>query len=211
MTVKLLTTILALVAMNACFLTHKNPPSPPVSIEENETSPSRPIDRNKANENIDINHFDISLMEDLVHEEINNLRAKKRRVDLQKDNCLRKAAILQNEYVMKQGKLTHEQRNKDMKSVMERTRINNCTHRMVGENLQFMGFTLVKQNGKLIDIETPTYNEAAKEIAQNWKGSPGHYDNLMHESFFRVGTAAAYDSREKGIYVTQVFGAVPPE
>lgn len=209
MTFKIMSTIWIVVLMNACFLNTQNQ-SPPIVIDENETEVNRPIDRNKAEETIDIDRFDVSLLEDLVHEQINELRSKKKRTALEKDKCLRKAAELQNNYVSKNGKLSHQQRNKDQKTVMDRSRVFGCTHRMVGENLQFLGFTIVKQNGKIIDIEAPTYNEAAKDIAINWKNSPGHYDNLIHKDFFRVGTAAVYNSKEKGIYVTQVFGAVPP-
>lgn len=209
MTIKLLTTIGIVVLLNACFLNNQSQPTP-VVIEETETEVNRPIDRRKAEETIDTRRFDISLLEDLVHEEINKLRAKKRRTVLQKDDCLRRAADLQNEYVMKIDKLTHSQRNKDRKTVLERSRLFGCTHMLVGENLQFLGFTIIKQNGKIIDIEAPTYNEAAKDMAENWKNSPGHYENLIHKDFYRVGTVVAYDSQENGIYATQVFGAVPP-
>lgn len=211
MTFRIISTILILVFMNACFLQTQNQSRPIVSEgNETETETNRPVDRRKADETIDVERFDVSLLEDLVHEEINNLRAKKRRTALEKDDCLRRAAELQNDYVLKLGKLTHIQRNKERKSVLERSRLFNCTHRMVGENLQYLGFTMVSQNGKLIRVEAPTYNEAAKDIAINWKNSSGHYDNLIHKDFFRVGTAAKYDSKKKGIYVTQVFGAVPP-
>jgi len=200
--------------MNACFLqTQNQSPLPSIITEGNETETevNRPINRRKADQTIDARRFDAPLLEDLVHNEINKLRARKRRIALERDNCLRKAAELQNDYVLKIGKLTHNQRKNEMKSVLEGSRIFNCTHRMVGENLQYLGFTMITQNGKLIRVEAPTYNEAAKDIATNWKKSPGHYENLIHKDFFRVGTVAKYDSKKKGIYVTQVFGAVPPE
>ncbi|MGB0932040.1 MAG: CAP domain-containing protein, partial [Chitinophagales bacterium] len=199
-----------LTSLNACFLQTQNQ-SPPIRIEGNEREVDRPINRRKADQTIDVRRFDAPLLEDLVHKEINKLRSKKRRTALERDNCLKKAAELQNDYVLKLGKLTHNQRGKERKSVLERSRIFNCRHRMVGENLQYLGFTMITQNGKLIRVEAPTYNEAAKDIAINWKNSSGHYKNLIHTDFFRVGTVAKYDSKKKGIYVTQVFGAVPPE
>ncbi len=207
MSIKFPVAILIFVLMNACFL---NPRNQSTTVYEKEPAADRPVDRGKAGQTINPNRFDDALLEVLVHEEINRLRSKKRRATLEKDNCLRKAAEMQNNYVMKLGKLTHNQRSKERKGVMERSRIFGCTHLIVGENLQFMGFTLVKQNGRLVDIETPTYAQAARDIAENWKNSPSHYDNLIHKSFFRVGTVVAYDSRKKGIYATQVFGNVPP-
>lgn len=211
-----LTAISFLFLLNSCFLLPENQQTsfPPIEeqvedFEDNGTS-DNPIDRRKAARNIDINRFDAGLLEALVHKEINGLRSKKRLSSLQKDNCLRKAAALQNDYVKKKGKLTHNQRNQDRKDVLDRTRVFNCTHLVVGENLQYLGFTLVTRNGKLIDIETPTYAQAAKDIAQNWKNSSGHYENIKHKAFTRVGTAAVYDSKKKGVYVTQVFGATPP-
>ncbi|MFK7908154.1 MAG: CAP domain-containing protein [Chitinophagales bacterium] len=210
MSVKFPVAILIFVLMNSCFIKPRNQSSTASNSYEKESTVDRPVDRGKAGQTINPNRFDDALLEVLVHEEINRLRSKKRRATLENDNCLRKAAMMQNDYVMRLGKLSHNQRSKERKGVMERSRVFGCTHLMVGENLQFMGFTLVKQNGKLIDIETPTYAQAARDIAENWKNSPSHYDNLIHKSFFRVGTVVAYDSRKKGIYATQVFGAVPP-
>lgn len=210
MSVRFPVAIFIFVLMNACFLNPKNQSSRTSTYPEREYTANKPIDRGKAGQKINPNRFDDALLEVLVHEEINRLRSKKRRATLEKDNCLRKAAEMQNNYVMKLGKLSHNQRSKERKGVMERSRVFGCTHLMVGENLQFMGFTLVKQNGRLVDIETPTYAQAARDIAENWKNSPSHYDNLIHKSFFRVGTVVAYDSRKKGIYATQVFGNVPP-
>lgn len=210
MSIKFPIAILIFVLMNACFLNPRNQSTTVSTSQERESIVDKPIDRGKAGQTINPNRFDDALLETLVHEEINRLRSRKRRAALENDNCLRKAAVMQNNYVMKLGKLTHNQRSKERKSVMERSRVFGCTHLMVGENLQFMGFTLIKQNGKLVNIETPTYAEAARDIAENWKNSPSHYDNLIHKSFFRVGTVVAYDSRKKGIYATQVFGNVPP-
>lgn len=199
--------------LNSCFLLPENQRtfSPPMEEqEENVNFGDSSINHRKAAQNIDIHRFDDALLEALVHEEINVLRSKKRLSSLQKDNCLRKAAVLQNNYVKKKGKLTHSQRDKDRKNVLDRTQMFDCPHLIVGENLQYLGFTLVTRNGRLVDIETPTYYEAAKDIAKNWKNSPGHYENIKHKSFSRVGTAAVYDSKEKGVYVTQVFGSTPP-
>ncbi len=211
-----LTAISFLFLFNSCFLLPENQQTsfPPIEEQvgdfESNAGSDSPVDRRKAAKNIDINRFDADLLEALVHEEINALRSKKRLSSLQKDNCLRKAAALQNNYVKKKGKLTHSQRDQDRKSVLDRTRVFDCTHLVVGENLQYLGFTLVTRNRKLIDIETPTYIQAAKDIAQNWKNSPGHYENIKHKAFARVGTAAVYDNKKKGVYVTQVFGAIPP-
>lgn len=173
----------------------------PPTIPTIETSP-------EANQKIDINNFDSEFLKDLLVQHINVLRKRKKLTLLKNDPLLEKAAIDQNEYVKRKGALTHNQTKAEKHSVGDRVEYYEGNYSVVGENIQYNGFSILTRGSKKTVIY-PTYAEAAKEMAQNWVDSKNHYKNLIHKEFSRAGTAIVYDAKRKGIYATQVYGSEP--
>ena len=149
--------------------------------------------------------FDAELLAFMIEERINEKRVSKKRNVLQADPVLWRAADDHNNYMLTKGKLAHEQKTKDKKDVGERVTFYDGEFTIVGENIQFMGFNIMKVKNKKT-ILLPTYEEAADNIAKNWIKSKGHYDNLIKKEFEYVGTAVSLDLDQNGIYATQVFG-----
>lgn len=53
-----------------------------------------------------------------------------------------------------------------------------------------------------------TEMEAAENGMKQWRGSPGHYANIMREGSNTLGASLYYCSRDDRWYLTQLFGKV---
>ena len=145
-------------------------------------------------------------MSDLVHRGINEVRRQQGATDLTKHNILAKAALDHNNYQIRTDTLTHYQKDPDKQTVKERIDSFGGRFSRVGENVQYKGFP-VRTWGMQREILTPSYQEAAKEIIQNWVNSPGHYRNLINPDYEYVGTAIGWNPENNAVFATQVFGA----
>jgi len=153
--------------------------------------------------------FDSEKLGLLILDEVNRVRKRQNRGVLQPDNLLFNAAIEQNDYILKEGKLTHIQKNSsDKKTVADRVKLYDGDYDMVGENLQYQGFTIAKK-GRKHTIIYMSYEQLATKIVQAWVSSPAHYKNMLTKEFTHAGTAVALDTGKKGIYATQVLGTTP--
>ena len=162
----------------------------------------------KPTDKINPKRFDAVLLERLVERKVNELRKRKRRTQLGTDKILRQAAYDQCNYVLnKGGDLTHNQRNKEKKTVRDRVLYYGGKHYLVGENLQYQGF-LIRHVGNTHTVLYNTYNDMAKKMVEGWIGSPGHYENLIYKDFRLMGTSAIIDNKKHGIYLAQVYGAL---
>ncbi|MGB0840047.1 MAG: CAP domain-containing protein [Chitinophagales bacterium] len=175
-------------------------------INKKPTSSKAVIGNAKPHQTISPNKFDQALLEELIHEKVNEIRAKKRKSTLDTDVILRKAATEQSRYVKVKRKLTHNQTNAEKRTVMDRVLYyKGSKFKSVGENLAYVGFT-VEIQGKKRKILYPTYEEMAEEIVWGWVKSKPHYKNMLRANYNHVGTSALYDVRKGGVYATQVFG-----
>ncbi len=167
----------------------------------------KPVNLSKAYQSIDIQNVDEALLIHLIHQKVNELRGKKKLWELKLDPFLTLAAQDHNNYIAKIQNLQHEQDSRKKRSVLDRVRMVRGQHHLLGENLQFLGFTILSKDEKL-EVLPPTYEAAAEEIVDNWIDSATHYDNLIHKEFDYFGTAILYHPKQKGIYITQVYGAL---
>ncbi len=157
------------------------------------------------NSRIDPNNIDLDLLEELVHAEVNKLRARKRLSKLKRDPLLLRAADMQNNYCLKKGTLTHRQPSSSKRAHGDRIRYLGGDYSYTGENLQYIGFTTYTR-GNRVWYDTGTYEEMAKDIVKNWIQSKGHYANLVNPNYDLVGTALAYDEDKAWVYCSQVYG-----
>ncbi len=159
-----------------------------------------------ADQKINYTSINVSLIETLIHEEINKARSANGLPPLAYDNTLRKAAEDQNTYCLVQTDLTHYQNTPGKKTIKDRVEFYGNGYTMMAENLIYEGFTVRRTNGVISDILTPTYRDLAKTMVINWMNSPGHRANILEKDLERVGTAAAYNPKNYAVYATQVFG-----
>jgi uncharacterized protein YkwD len=168
------------------------------------TNPSSSTAGSKSK--IDYKNVNLTLLENLIHEEINKARKANGASQLINDFTLRKAAVDQNNYCVRNTDLSHTQSSPGKRTIKDRVQYYGKGYSMMAENLIYEGFTVRRTNGKISDIIAPTYRELAKTMVVNWMKSPGHRQNIVEKELKRVGTAVAYNPSNYAVYATQVFG-----
>ncbi|MGB0839448.1 MAG: CAP domain-containing protein, partial [Chitinophagales bacterium] len=147
----------------------------------------------------------------IVLGKVNELRAKEDLPALNQQDDLHKAAQDHNTYLVSMDKLTHVQDDKSKRTVRDRVEYFGGKELLVGENIQFSGFSVMIHSNGDKTVITPTYNEVADQIVNNWTSSKEHYKKIANEIFVNVGTSIAYSSNKTGIFATQVYGSVTPK
>ncbi|MCB0515708.1 MAG: CAP domain-containing protein [Chitinophagales bacterium] len=147
--------------------------------------------------------FDAELLSQLIEGKINALRTQKKRDQLANNIILKKAALTQTTYCADHKKLSHEQRNRKLRTPWERVAEAGGGFEIVGENLAMIGFT-IETIDKQKRVLYPTYEEAAERIVNGWRKSKGHYKNILEKSYEQSGVVVILS--ENAIYATQVFG-----
>ncbi|MBK6525526.1 MAG: hypothetical protein IPG07_08220 [Crocinitomicaceae bacterium] len=156
-----------------------------------------------AQDKIDPAKMNYDLLNQLVTEEINALRDRKRLDTLQPDQTLEKASDDHAKYMSENQVLTHAQKSKSKRTPYDRVVFYGGTHNAVGENIQAQPIAQMYEdaNGKL------TYQKLAKEIAETWKSSKEHYETILNPEFQNV--AYAFYAKDGILYVCQVLGSKP--
>ncbi len=156
-----------------------------------------------AQDKIDPAKMNYDLLDQLVMDEINALRDRKRMDTLLPDQTLEKAADDHAKYMSENQVLTHAQKSKTKRTPYDRVVFYGGTHNAVGENIQVQPIAQMYEdaNGKL------TYQKLAKEIAETWKASKEHYENILNPDYQQV--AYAFYVKDGNLYVCQVLGSKP--
>lgn len=171
-----------------------------------EPVPAPSISTAGSSSKIDYKNINLTLLENLIYEEINKARRANGAGPLANDLTLRKAAVDQNNYCVRKMELSHYQNTPGKKTIKDRVLFYGKGYSMMAENLIYEGFTVRRTNGKISDILTPSYRKLAKTMVINWMQSPGHRQNIVENQLKRVGTAVAYNPKNYAVYATQVFG-----
>lgn len=155
-------------------------------------------------EKVDTNNVDLELLNAKINEQLNTLRSRKRLDTLGHDNILQDAADDHAQYMSQEKALGHDQKSKAKRTPQDRVLFYNGTHELIGENVQVVNviYLVDKSKGRL------TYDQLAKEIVDNWKGSKPHYANMIREDYALQGLGIKMTS-EGDIYLCQVFGSRP--
>lgn len=156
---------------------------------------------------IDANHLNKNLVEELFLKEINQLRSIKQAPDLVHDDILMKAALDQSAYCQKQNLITHYQwENVKKYDVEKRVRYYNGNHAILGENclMTFLQQPFTDSKTKKI-VTISTYKELAHQLFEQWKNSPGHYQNMISVPYTNTALALTLSENGKIIYAVEVF------
>lgn len=156
-------------------------------------------------ERIDHRNVDIVLLESLVQDEINEVKKSKGQKLLKANARLKNAAIDQNNYQIRLGDITHEQKNPSKRTLGDRVKAYGGGFQAMAENVLYQGF-IVRTTGTKKEIITPTYQDHAKKMVKSWMESPGHRRNILNPTYDRVGTAIGYNGDLHAVFATQVFG-----
>ncbi|WP_298893771.1 CAP domain-containing protein [uncultured Psychroserpens sp.] len=135
----------------------------------------------------------------LLTEKINKLRVEKGKQPLKRHEDLAKAAKLHSGYISKRNKLTHIQIKTALPQPRDRVEKFNVSFTNIGENILYSKM-----------IRTPLSMGNLKKLAidmyRSWKNSPGHYANMISDSFTYGDFGFTYNSKSKRVFAVQVFG-----
>ncbi len=129
-----------------------------------------------------------------IENRVNKFRAKYKRSDLKSDDCLKKAAQLHAEYLLKEKNLSHFQKNKELKTPEDRVKKSNCEYIIILENVAYFEFD-----------NLPSSDEGAEKLVNLWIQSKGHKENMINKMVTQFGTAVAFDFENKKVVAVQVF------
>lgn len=155
------------------------------------------------NKIVDPNAIQQARLNELIIEEVNALRSRKRLDSLSNDKSLLNASQDHVDYMSKNAVLTHVQKYKERKNPIDRVQYYGGSHEQVGENVQLIQLEplMKKAKGKL------TYEKLAKHIVTVWKKSKTHNANMMHPGF--SGVSNTFSIRDGALYCCQVLGSKP--
>lgn len=157
----------------------------------------------KAQDKIDPSKFNYTLLGELVEEEINNLRTRKRLDSLAHDKTLEDASKDQASYMAENSQITHQQKDRIKRHVLDRIIYYGGTHSTVGENVLMIPIAQLmdNSNGKL------TYQKLAKEITESIKANKDQYDILLNPDF--SVTSFGFHIAQGNLYICQLLATKP--
>lgn len=157
--------------------------------------------------------INFSLIDQLFSKKLDALRQSKNAAPLPHDATLAEAAKDQATYMRVNDTLTHSQKTPKKVTPFERVVFYKGTHDGVGENCLFTylfkRFLRSKNKKDTGTIIITTYEQAAENIFQQWKNSPGHYKNMIEPKYEVQGLGLVYDPANNKLWAAQVFGIKP--
>lgn len=146
-----------------------------------------------------LSNSNYSLLQKELYEQVNSYRQANGLVKLESDLILEKAALSQNEYMVKYDTLTHTQKKGSLKTPSKRVKYHKGKiFESVGENVLYHNVESFKMNKKEIE-------ELARDLFLQWKNSPPHNANMLGTEYTFSGISFKEDLKGKRIFATQVF------
>jgi uncharacterized protein YkwD len=137
-----------------------------------------------------------------VLKRVNNLRKSKGLPLLKENSILYRAAKIQSVFQAEINTTTHDQSKKDLATPSLRVVYSGGDVFIgVGENV-LMNY-LKDAKGKKKSIEV-----LAEEMYQQWRQSPGHYQNMIYSEYDSFAIDFAVNKDGNSIYATNVFGTI---
>ena len=150
--------------------------------------------------NAQISPTDSDYLIKAILKEVNQLRSSKGLKPLQNNMVLRKAAKMHSVYLAETNTLSHVQESSKFETPKKRV-----AH-FKGKEFELVGENVLKSAEINFPFNKSTLNRLAKDLFQAWKGSPGHYANMIDPSYEFSGLDFQMDTSNKFLFVTQVFG-----
>lgn len=164
----------------------------------------------QPHDNINLKKIKKEFLEDLILSKINDYRKSKSLPELKKDVILKLAADDQSDYILKSGKVAHDQPNKKKATPWDRTVFYEGYHSEVGENcMQTALGAKVKVSGQAKRIALKSYEDVAQAIVSAWIDAKESPEVVFNPSYYNVGTSIMVDTKSKKIVATQVYGSEP--
>ena len=161
-------------------------------------------------DNINLKKIKKEFLEKLIDKKINELRTSKSLHPLKADQVLKLAATDQSEYILKSGKVAHDQTVKKKSTPFDRVLFYEGLHSEIGENcMQTALGAKVKVSGQSKRVTLKTYEQVANAIVSAWVEAKESPEVVFNKHYYNVGTAITVDTKTKKIIATQVYGSEP--
>jgi uncharacterized protein YkwD len=143
---------------------------------------------------------DFEKVQTVLAQKINDYRVKKRKPELLLEEGLQKSAQNQSDYLLKIGRLTHNQSDKNLRTTKDRIKyFSSISYFSYGENC-------LKTYGDLRNLQTSDVERIAEEMFQLWRTSKPHNENLLNSMFTHVGYGFCSNPKTQEIYCVMDFG-----
>ncbi|WP_407556427.1 CAP domain-containing protein [Winogradskyella sp. 4-2091] len=149
--------------------------------------------------NAQLKASDKEKLSELLTEKINVLRKAKGKHPLKRHPDLAKAAQLHTDYMVSRNSLNHVEYNTDFPNPKERVFHFNKSFTNIGENILYT-------RPKKLPLNKSELERLAYEMFKSWRNSPGHYANMISDSFYYADFGFGYHTTTKRVFATHVFG-----
>ncbi len=154
--------------------------------------------------------YDKVFLEGLIQEQIDVFRKSKKLPTFKKDEVLYTAAEDQTIYIIKTGKVSHEQPSSKKETPFKRVMFYDGMNGKVGENCyKLVVGTVAKLPGETKKTKLKSYQNVATAIAQGWIQSKDGEEILGNDKYVNYGISVILDERDKSIIATHVVGSEP--
>lgn len=164
----------------------------------------------QPNDDVQFKKFYPEYLAKLIEQNINSFRKENGKVELVIDETLRPAAQDQSDYILKSGRVTHEQPIKKKATAFDRVIFFDGMHGNVSENCQQITIgARVRGGGQKSGGIIKSYKAVADYIAHEWINAKGGKEMLLNPTFTKIITAFAIDEKKKMIIATQLYASEP--
>jgi len=154
--------------------------------------------------------YDKSYLEGLIQEQIDDFRESKQLSILKYDEVLSAAADDQTLYMLKTGRITHDQPSVKKETPFSRVMFYDGMHGLVGENCyKLIVGTIVKLPGETKKTKLKSYHNVATAIAQGWIHSEDGGKIIGNGKYVSYGISVVLNERDNSIIATHVVGSEP--
>ncbi|HXP52933.1 MAG TPA: CAP domain-containing protein, partial [Bacteroidia bacterium] len=163
---------------------------------------------------IDDRNINVSLLNSLFLNRLNELRTQQGLNKLGNDSILTLAATDQAKYMSKIGQVLHTQDIRNKENPTARVVYYKGTNDRVGENCIQIILHKKYKDKKGKEITVNTYDEAADALFTGWKNSKPHYHNMITPYYDVQGIGFCYDPKTNKFYSSEVFATeayIPPK
>lgn len=163
---------------------------------------------NAQNYFIENKNFDAEKLSSLINEKVNLFRTENNLNALLVNKQLTKAADLHVNYIKKTKKVQLNETRESTSTTFKRVLKSKGMFSQTAESV--FAFTLpdIKKAGRNKN-NINSYNDLAEVIVQAWVNDKKNKYILLNNEYFYTGVAAAYNDKNKTVYISQVYASAP--
>ncbi|MBL4593922.1 MAG: hypothetical protein JKX68_08915, partial [Flavobacteriales bacterium] len=154
--------------------------------------------------------YDKEFLEGLIQEQIDDFRKSKKLPVFKKDEILSAAAEDQAIYMLKTGRISHDQPSAKKDTPFKRVMFYDGMHGKVGENCyKLVVGTVAKLPGETKKTKLKSYQNVATAIAQGWVQSKDGAEIIANGKYVNYGISVILNEKDKSLVATHVVGSEP--